>query len=184
MLPYGVRRSWNDLVRKDSSISTRKGHLTDVCRCGHRSDVAFVESLVPKFDYAIEARRSNASVASVGLTTTINPRIGTGLQGPHGHTFRDSFTYSSGPSAAAVHHLRPSFAKRLNSAPGNHSGTYPTSKRIINRVQAKEIKIRTNVLGTCQQGMRPEPKLFLCAPTRALRFAGTCLRGTRCSYRM
>lgn len=84
------------------------------------------------------------------------PQINTGLCVPHERTFKASFTYSSGPSTASSDNLRPSLAKILNPAPGNHSGTYLTLE--VDRYQSvREIEDWTNVLGTCQQGTRQGP---------------------------
>lgn len=81
MLPYCTRRSLHVLVRKGGFIRIRTDNLTDICRCGHRPDIAFVESLLLKLDNAIEIRRSNGSVATIGLVATISPRVEAGFQG-------------------------------------------------------------------------------------------------------
>ena len=60
--------------------------LTEVCRPGHRSDVAFVEPLVLELYYTIETRGSDGSVASVGLITTVSPRVGRFNEGSQTHS--------------------------------------------------------------------------------------------------
>jgi hypothetical protein len=72
MFSYGVRCGWHGSVRKGGSISIITEHLTEISRCGYRPNVTFAKSLILKFDYAIETRRSNRNVASAGLITRVN----------------------------------------------------------------------------------------------------------------
>ena len=59
------------------SIFVRVGYLTYVCCRGHRSDVALIESLILELNYAVETRRGDRKVVTIGLATTISPRIET-----------------------------------------------------------------------------------------------------------
>ena len=81
MLPYCTRRSLHASVRKGGFIRIRTDTLTDICRCGHRPDITLVESLLLKLDNAIEIRRGNGSVATIGLVATISPRVEVGFEG-------------------------------------------------------------------------------------------------------
>ena len=106
--------------------------LTEVCCPSHRSDIAFVEPLILELDYAIETRGSDGIVASVHLITTCQPENRCSLPRDRKLTLKFFFAYSSGPSTAKSNSLPPSFAKCLNPAPGNQSGTCLTSGRIVN----------------------------------------------------
>jgi hypothetical protein len=77
MLSYSIRPAWHGSVRKDGSTSIITGHLTDIRRRSYRPDVAFVEPLILKFDYAIETRRSNGNLASLGLIASLSLRTET-----------------------------------------------------------------------------------------------------------
>ena len=68
-------------IRKGDYIRARMGHLTDIRRRSHRTNVAFVESLLSVFGHTLKTRRNDGDVASVGLITTVSPRVGTGLRG-------------------------------------------------------------------------------------------------------
>jgi hypothetical protein len=86
-LQYPLRLAW--LSQEGRLHLYNDGTRTDIRRCSYRPDVTFIESLILKFDYAIETRRSNRNVASVRLITSISSRIETftgatltDLQGP------------------------------------------------------------------------------------------------------
>ena len=110
------------LIKNGSFNLRRMRCFTYVCRCGHHSNVALIESLVLQFDHTIETRRRDGSVAAIGLVGTISARTKESQKS----TFSDSFTYSRGPSTAISNIARASFANCLNPEPGNHSGTYLT----------------------------------------------------------